>query len=79
MYIIMYNYIHVYYVHGFKVHTHTMGCYLCQNDYDNVHTRAFICALQHVHMHITYAHYNTLQYACQHAYARYNNHACYVD
>ncbi len=27
------------------------GCYLCKNDYDNVHTRAFIC---------------TLQYTCQH-------------
>ncbi len=37
-----------------------MGCYLCQNDYGNVHTRAFIC---------------TLQYACQHSYARYNMHA----
>ncbi len=36
-----------------------MGCYLCQNDYDNVHTCAYIC---------------TLQYACQYAYARYNMH-----
>ena len=61
-----------------------MGCYLCQNDYDNVHTRAFICTLQyacqhayarynHVHMHINM--HMHMQYACQHAYARYNMHA----
>ncbi len=61
----------------------SMGCYLCQNDYDNVHTCAFICTLQYACQH-AYARYNmhatcicTLQYACmQHAYAPYNMHAC---
>ncbi len=40
----------------------TMGCYLCQNDYDNVHTRAFIC---------------TLQYACQHPYTHLQYYAAW--
>ena len=60
------------------------GCYLCQNDYDNVHTRAFICTLQYacqyayarynMHVDIQYARYNMHATCMQHAYAHYNMH-----
>ena len=42
-------------------HQH-MGCYLCQNDYDDVHVCAFICTCMHYNMHVNMHNYTLTIY-----------------
>ncbi len=46
-----------------------MGCYLCQNDYDNVHA----C----IHVHITICMSTCVYISCQHAYTHLQYYAAW--